>query len=289
MKPRVTLALTFCIGFLASPQAKADSAKRQEHYLVSATQLKENLPKFELLDVRSKDNFDAEHIATARWADLGTWTAHSKSDWSLVDAEFWNRELGKLGISNRKPVVVAGDSATGSARAWWLLKFAGVADVRLLDGGIASWKDESFPLTTEVAKFDSTETVFQLQPSRLAELADLPSDAAAECRVLDNRSREEFTGVRQLGARGGHIPGAIHLEWKHFVDEDNKYLSVKSIRQLLTKHEIDWTQPMVTHCQTGGRSSVAAFALEMAGVACVKNYYRGWSEYAGALTSPVAR
>jgi thiosulfate/3-mercaptopyruvate sulfurtransferase len=144
------------------------------------------------------------------------------------------------------------------------------------------------PLTSESVGIEATEFVVDFQTERLGTLADVtPAQGSEECQILDNRSEAEFSGARGVGNRTGHIPGARHLEWKRFTDEQGKFLPADALRALLNEQGIDLGTTIVAHCQTGGRSSVAVFALELAGVPNVKNYYPGWSEYANMLTAPV--
>ena len=85
----------------------------------------------------------------------------------------------------------------------------------------------------------------------------------------------------------GHIPGAIHLEWTEFITEDGRFRSAEEIQALLSEQGISTDAPHVVHCQTGGRASVAALALELAGFGPTQNYYCGWSEWSAAEDTPV--
>ncbi len=242
-----------------------------------------------VLDVRIKDAYDIGHIPAARWIDANLWRDTTFTETGLTNRDFWSTQLGAAGLTQRLPVVVVGDSLPESSRVWWLLRYLGLQDVALLDGGHAAWGGAGYELTADTPSIEPTQPEINFQSARLAgiEAVDTSAVKKAGCIILDNRSRAEFTGARGVGTRTGHIPGATHLEWNRFTDKSGKFLPVDEIKRLLKGEGVDIAQPIVAHCQTGGRSSVAVLALEIAGAEQVKNYYRGWSEYSGVLTAPV--
>jgi thiosulfate/3-mercaptopyruvate sulfurtransferase len=86
------------------------------------------------------------------------------------------------------------------------------------------------------------------------------------------------------------MPGAKHLEWSDLIDrKTQRFKPAGVLRQLFADAGIDLKQPTVTHCQSGGRSSVMAFGMELMGADNVSNYYAGWSEWGNASDTPVAK
>jgi len=115
-------------------------------------------------------------------------------------------------------------------------------------------------------------------------LANLASKSA---RIVDARSGAEFTGGDKRAERGGRIPGACHLEWAEFVDKDGRFLPLEALRAKL--REAGLTQdgePVITHCQSGGRASVDAFVMERLGHP-TRNYYLGWSDWGNNGDLPI--
>src|SRR5690606_21632644 len=94
--------------------------------------------------------------------------------------------------------------------------------------------------------------------------------------IIDTRSLAEHTGTAGGGERKGHIPGAVHQEWNNFVTDEGRFKPVDEIRRLLQQRGLTPDSPAITHCQTGGRSSLTAFVMELAGYGPVQNYYCGW-------------
>ena len=90
--------------------------------------------------------------------------------------------------------------------------------------------------------------------------------------------------------RGGHIPGATHLNWtqlQHEVDGVKVLKSETAIRQLLADYGITSDQAVIAHCQTGIRSSYATLVLQGLGYTEVKNYDGSWIEWANNATLPI--
>ncbi len=251
-------------------------------------------PNLVVLDIRDEEPFAKEHIAGARRIDTNAWRAKTHEPNGLNEKEFWSEELGKLGLTQEQTIVIIGGPIPESARMWWLLRYLGLKNVQLLDGGHKAWVAAGLPVVSNAddsSAIQVTEPVIEFQENLIARLDDVSPDSLADsnCKIIDNRSDGEYTGTRGIGARTGHIPDAIHLEWQKFVDEDGKFLPAESIRKTLAEAQIELDQPLITHCQSGGRSSVAALALELAGAKSVKNFYGGWSVYGDAVTLPVEK
>ncbi len=246
--------------------------------LLKPKDLAEDPDSFYVIDVRSRQSFDEAHIPGARWLDANKWTRLSLSDNGLTDQAAWTTMLQEAGLDNQKPTVVVGDSITTTARIWWLLAYLGLQDVRMIDGDLAAWSELDLPLVSDASEITPSNFEAEFQKDRLAtfEQVTVIANGDTKTQVLDNRSAREFSGVMP-GA--GHIPEAVHVEWTMFLDSDGRFLPPEKIQSLLKEKNIELEQPLVMHCRTGARCSVAVFALELAGAKNVKNYYKGWSEY----------
>jgi len=210
------------------------------------------------------------------------------------DAEAWSRRIGELGIQPKSHVVVYDDaSAKDAARIWWILRYWGVADVRLLNGGWHGWKAADLPVETQQAA-PPTAVPFTAAPQSKSlvtkgQLLEALKDNRLQ--IVDARSEKEFCGLDALtNKRAGAIPGAKHLEWLDLLDKDTqRFKTREQLRTLFRESGIDLEKPTATHCQSGGRSSVMAFGLELMGGKHVGNYYAGWSEWGNAEDTPITR
>ncbi len=275
---------------LASMLLAAEGGYPRPELLVEPAELADPqaAKEFILLDARPQTEYAQEHAPGARWVDHAAW---SKSFGEGQDAGGWSRRIGELGINAKSRVVVYDDNAAkDAARIWWILRYWGVDDVRLLNGGWKAWKAQGLPTS---AQPESPQPVtFQATPrsERLAtknEILDLLR--GRQLQIVDARSEGEFCGTEPLGnKRGGAIPGAKHLEWSDLLDpKTHRFKSAQELRRLFEQAGIDLNRPTASHCQSGGRASVMAFGLELMGAEDVRNYYRGWSEWGNADDTPI--
>jgi thiosulfate/3-mercaptopyruvate sulfurtransferase len=241
---------------------------------------------FHIVDARAKARFDEGHVPAARHVDLGPWSKAILAD--KADAAFWKSELMKAGVTPRKPTLVYADDVRDAARAWWMLKFAGVPDVRLLNGGWKAYTSAKLPVQKDVAATAVEPHDWKPDPTRLADKKHVLEQLKAGVVCVDARTTAEFTGEKKMAKQGGHIPGAIHLEWIDLLDpKTDKFLPPRELIKLVKDKKIDLDKPAVTYCQGGGRAAVVAFGLELAGAKNVRNYYPSWGEWGNADDTPV--
>ena len=178
--------------------------------------------QFLVLDARDRKAFDAGRLPGARWVDAADW---AKVFGSGKDAEAWSRRIGDLGIDRDSKVVVYDSSSTkDAARIWWILRYWGLEDARLLNGGWTGWKAAGLPIEADQPPAP-TPTAFQAtaQSKRLAtkdQLLTALKDKSLQ--IVDARSDAEFCGIdKQKNKRAGAIPGAKHLEWIDLIDKED--------------------------------------------------------------------
>jgi thiosulfate/3-mercaptopyruvate sulfurtransferase len=245
--------------------------------------------KFVILDARDRAKYDAGHIAGARWVDHATW---AKAFQDGNDAEGWSANIAALGIGQDAKIVVYDDDwDKEAARIWWILKYWGVADVRLLNGGWKAWSAAGLPVQKELPPAAATtKFVAKSQSGRLATKQELLDSLKGQTlQIVDARSEGEFCGTDAAKTkRTGAIPGAKHLEWIDLLDKDSqRFKSPAEIGKLFADAGIDLKEKTATHCQSGGRASVMAFGLELMGAKDVSNYYKSWSEWGNADDTPI--
>lgn len=283
------LVLGLFVG--GSGLAAADESYPQSDLLVEPKQLAtpENAKQYIVLDARNQQQYEQGHVPSARWVDHATW---AKDFAAGTDAAGWSMKIGRLGITAESRVVVYDDNLTkDAARIWWILRYWGVKDVRLLNGGWAGWTSGKHPVQTE--KGPSPPGVpfkAQAESKRLATKKQLlESLKDQKLQIVDARSEKEFCGTEKMtNKRAGAIPGAKQLEWIDLIDKrTQRFKSSGDLRKIFHESGIDLGRPTATHCQSGGRASVMAFGLELMGVKDVSNYYSSWSEWGNADDTPV--
>jgi thiosulfate/3-mercaptopyruvate sulfurtransferase len=240
-----------------------------------------------ILDTRPAKEWVEGHIAFSSLVDAAKWSEKFTKE---QDAQAWEKHLGGLGIDVDGTVVVSGKDIKEMARVWWILRYWGVKDVRLLNGGWQAWIAGNHPV--DMTPYEKPRpTMPKLVPAekRLATLEQVKASLKDHAlQLVDARSEGEFCGDTKTAKRSGAIPGAVNLEWKQLVDaKTNKFKSAAELEQLFKQAGIDLAKPTATYCQSGGRSSVMAFALELMGGADVRNYYRSWAEWGNAEDTSV--
>jgi thiosulfate/3-mercaptopyruvate sulfurtransferase len=244
-----------------------------------------------VLDARGRKDFDEARIPGARWVDALAW---AKAFGQGTDAKSWSERIGALGIAATSKVVVYDDaSLKDAARIWWILRYWGVEDARILNGAWKGWKASGNAIEKSPAAAVKS-TAFEAKPRRekLAtkdELLGAVRSKGGGLQILDTRSEGEYCGTeKQSNPRGGAIPGAKHLEWSDLLEkETQRFKPAAELRKLFEGAGIDLKKPVATHCQSGGRASVAVFGLELLGAPAAKNYYASWAEWSADASAPV--
>lgn len=241
-----------------------------------------------VLDVRGKAAYARGHVPESVPAEVAAWSKAVTE--GKADAAFWKRELAAVGVTPARPVVVVGEDARDSCRAWWMLKLAGVPDARLLNGSWKGYAAGQSVATTPTKLSPAAPHDWVPEPTRLATKADVLAELQKPAGgIADARSRGEFTGVDKLkNKRAGCVPGAAHLEWSELLDSTTgRFLPPDRLGKLMADRGIDLAKPQVTYCQGGGRAAVLAFGLELMGAKGVRNYYASWGEWGNADDTPV--
>jgi thiosulfate/3-mercaptopyruvate sulfurtransferase len=209
--------------------------------------------------------------------------------------------LGELGISNDHLIVLYGDRNNWFATyTFWLLKYYGHRDARILNGGRDRWLREGRKTTLETthlppATYHASEPDGSIRAYRDEILQRLHRPGGA---LVDVRSPAEYSGellappaYAQEGAqRGGHIPGARNIPWTQNVREDGTFKDAQELQRLYEGQGIRSDQDVVAYCRIGERSSLTWFTLTyLLGFPQVKNYDGSWTEWGSLVGVPIER
>ncbi|HPH27190.1 MAG TPA: rhodanese-like domain-containing protein [Pseudomonadota bacterium] len=260
-----------------------------------------------VLDARESGYFWG-HLPTAqpvKWTDFRDgWGRTGRLD---PDVSKMARRLALLGVDSRRPVVVYGDAQRGfgeEGRMAWLLAYLGHPQVYILDGGVAAWRQAGKPLVRGFAPKVSApgqlvvQVNTQLRAQRAEVLAVSTALAADSAKppslplLLDVRSDEEWRGATPyFEARGGRIPGSLHLDWRQLLDAQGRLLPPSQLRALLGRVGVPdgALPPLIVYCTGGVRSAFVWAALRSLGATQVKNYDGSFWEWAADTSLPVAR
>jgi len=200
----------------------------------------------------------------------------------------------RIGLRDGLHVIAYDDEGGGyAARLAWTLHLIGHEMVSVLDGGIHAWLHDSYSTTMHEKAPEYEEKPYTsevVNPNVLATRDYILSRLnPPTLKLLDARSREEYLGLRRLARRGGHIPGAVNLEWLQAIDK-KRQLRLKNRNELtamLSELGIAQNEEIVVYCQTHHRSAHSWMMLRHLGFADVRGYAGSWSEWGNDADTPI--
>ena len=270
--------------------------------LVSTAWAREHLddPKVRFLEVDvDTEAYDKGHLPGATGINWKSQLTDSVRR-DLVSREELESLLRSAGVDDDTTIVLYGDNNNWfAAWAYWQLRYHGVDNVRLLDGGRIKVEADGLPLTTDapthaggsISVPDATRE--ELRAYRDSVIEGIGSD---DRDLVDVRSPEEFSGElaapahlpQEAAQRRGHIPGAVNVPWSKAVAEDGTFKPIDELRELYGSKGVDGTSEVVAYCRIGERSSHTWFVLhELLGYPNVRNYDGSWTEYGSLVGVPI--
>jgi thiosulfate/3-mercaptopyruvate sulfurtransferase len=158
----------------------------------------------------------------------------------------------------------------------------------MLDGGFKAWKAAGAPVTTEAEIPKAAAFKVNERRNVLATAGDvLRSLKKEDIAILDTRSAGEYFGTNVRAARGGAIPGAIHIEWTENLDPSGKFKSNTELKAMYDKAGITPDKEVVSYCQGGYRAAHSYVALRLLGFPKVRNYIGSWKEWGDRIDLPI--
>jgi thiosulfate/3-mercaptopyruvate sulfurtransferase len=219
----------------------------------------------------------------------------------FVDKQGFEQLMSRWGIANDTTVIFYGDKNNWYAcYSFWLFKYYGHQDARVMNGGRQKWLDEGRELTREVP---------QIQPSRYtakepdASIRAFRQDVEAllgkpGAALVDVRSPQEYRGevIHMMGypqegaQRAGHIPGAQSIPWGTAVRENGTFKSPEELKEIYGGKGITGDKDVIAYCRIGERSSHTWFVLtQLLGYPDVRNYDGSWTEWGSLVRAPIEK
>jgi len=218
----------------------------------------------------------------------------------IASKEDFQELLRNSGISNNSTIVLYGDNNNWfAAWAYWLLKYYGHEDIRILDGGRKKWESENRELTEEVPEYEPGDYTIEKVNERFrayrSDISEMLGDESFG--MVDVRSPEEFhgeilapEGVKELSQRAGHIPGASNIPWSKAVNEDGTFKAKDELKKLYEQEGITPDKEIVAYCRIGERSAHSWFVLnELLDFPAVRNYDGSWTEWGNLINAPIEK
>jgi thiosulfate/3-mercaptopyruvate sulfurtransferase len=228
---------------------------------------------------------------------------HAAVGREFIDQEGLSRLLQRAGVGPQTTVVLyGGNNNWFAAYGYWLARYLGYANVKLLNGGRKKWELESRELTQDVPSFEPSD--FTVSGPVLGDLRALRDEVIGRVRegdgavFVDVRSPEEFRGEKlapdhlpqEQAQVPGHIPGAASIPWSKAANDDGTFRSAEELRELYEGAGVTPDKDVIAYCRIGERSSHTWFVLqELLGYRNVKNYDGSWTEYGSLVGAPVEK
>ncbi|MBJ7289351.1 sulfurtransferase [Williamsia sp.] len=247
--------------------------------------------RWQLGDDRGHEQYRDGHIPGAIYVDLNTDLASPAGPQDgrhpLPDIAALQEAARRWGIDADSTVVAYDDNGNqAAARAWWLLRWAGLTDVVLLDGGLRSWRDAGFDIVAGEETASSQGTV-QLAAEHLSTV-DVDGVATAEGILLDARAGERYRGENEpIDPRAGHIPGALSAPTADNLDSDGRFRSPEELRARFAALGVEPGTPTAVYCGSGVTAAHQIAALAIAGVDATL-YPGSWSQWSSDPDRPAA-
>ena len=264
----------------------------RETLLTTVEELRQKLggPDLCIIDVRTAEDYANGHIPGATHFDLFGLSLIDTSAAPLKSFMFMIHHVLELrGVSETKQVVFyEANSGMRAARGVWFLEYYGHPNVKMLDGGFDAWKAAGAPVTSETSPPKAATFKSADRRDVLATADDvLRSLSKKEIAILDTRSRGEFLGTHIRAARGGAIPGAIHIEWTDNIAADGRFKSNTELKAMYERAGITPDKEVISYCQGGYRAAHSYVALRLLGFPRVRNYIGSWKEWGDRTDLPL--
>lgn len=276
------------------PEVLVDTQWAEEH-------LKDPKVRIAEVDYDSKANYELGHIPGAVLFDWKN-DINDPLTRNVLSKESCQNLLQNAGLDNDTTLLLYGDFNNWfAAFAFWVLKYYGYKDVRLINGGRKKWLQEDRALTKDVPTYSKGNFAANEPDSNIRVFLDEVKRAvsAPALKMVDVRSPKEFTGEilappeypTEHAQRGGHIPGAVNIPWAQAVnDSDGTFKTTEELKQLYESKGITPDKEIIAYCRIGERSSHTWFVLKyLLGYPKVKNYDGSWTEWGNMIANPIEK
>ena len=263
-------------------------------------------PEYRLLEVNNPTvtdeseytSYEEGHIPGAIFFDWED-DLSDQTQRDIVSKDGFAALNGNAGITEDSIVVLYGGGRIPNwfaVFAYWIYKYYGHDDVRVLDGGKPYWINNDYPTTTDVSNFSEQEYNPRGPFEKIRAYKDDVEHAVEEgLPLVDVRSPEEFRGeiiapegLNETAQRGGRIPGASNVPVGTVLNDDGTFKSKDELKDLFAKAGVSGEESTIAYCRVGERSSIEWFALhELLGYDDVRNYDGSWTEWGNLVGAPI--
>ena len=277
----------------AHPEVLVDTQWIEDH-------LKDDKVRIAEVDYDPTSNYELGHIPGSvliKWkSDINNPITRD-----ILSKEAFEELLQRIGVNNDTTLALYGDFNNWfAAFAFWVFKYYGFDDIRLVNGGRKKWLLEDRPLTKDVQNYANGNYKVTKEPDKSIRVyLDYVRNTLGSRSLVDVRSPKEFTGEitappeypTEHAQRGGHIPEAKNIPWSQAVnDSDGTFKSPDELKKLYEPKGITPDKEIIAYCRIGERSSHTWFVLKyLLGYPNVKNYDGSWTEWGNMIANLIEK
>jgi thiosulfate/3-mercaptopyruvate sulfurtransferase len=220
----------------------------------------------------------------------------------IISKKEFEKLMSRVGANSDSTLVLYGDFNNWFATfAFWVFKYYGHMNIRIMNGGRKKWELEKRPYSNDQPASESSNYIAKpIDEGIRAYLQDVSRVMKkAESVLVDVRSPKEFSGEitappeypSEHAQRGGHIPGAQNIPWAQAVnDTDGTFKNVKELKTLYEGKGVTPDKHVICYCRIGERSSHSWFVLKyLLGYPSVRNYDGSWTEWGNMIGNPIEK
>ena len=234
----------------------------------------------------ARKEYLAEHIPGAVYFDIDELSDETSSlPHMLPSSVKFASRMKRMGIGDGMRIVCYDSVGLFSAaRAWWMFRVMGHADVAVLNGGLKKWKAEGRPLDMG-APLSRSERHFtpRMDASLVRDFSDVKAHVERrDVQLVDARSASRYSGEEKefrAGLRSGHIPGSVNVHYAKLLNSDGTLKPTAELRTVFADAGVDPDAPIVTTCGSGVSAAIVALALTQLGQTNAPVYDGSWSEW----------
>lgn len=251
-------------------------------------------------EVKDSPYFDKGFVPTSKHVNIES--VEGEPYWNLKSPEEVEKGMLALGIDKDTPVILYGPDVSGTARVAYAYLWAGVENVKVMDGALDAWKKAGFALAKEVddpVPVADFKTKVPAHPEYWMSIDQVKDKLANDknFRLVSIRSYQEFIGetsgysyIDKAGEPKGAVWGKggsdpYHME--DYTNENGTYITMDQMKELWKDLDFNDQNELSFYCGTGWRASIPFLIMYENGYTNMSIYDGGWYQWTMDEKNPV--